>query len=507
MPTDLVARTVVDDQRRRSIVWVSLGIASYVHRIAPVARAAEQRGHRFRLITADAAGAALARSQGVDVIELLDQGARWEATFPGPHWPRGGALLGRAPGIGLGPRLEARRTAEARRAVMSDAAELLAAVQSCDPDVVVTEAEQHRDIRVMLGAGLPVVVVDDLYGTVPGPGAPPAGSSVRGGRGPRAVVASALAWRMVHARFAIDARAERWWLDGADRASVLDDLAERAGLGRADIVDGGYLYHRYPNVMVARPIAATLLLPGDDRSGVLCGPVVDTERSEALESGDDADRWSAVRSRRAEGTTGHLVYASIGTVIEGQERFVRAVVDAFAHRPGTEVALAVGRDALRWADAALPPNVHAFARLPQLDVLGVADAMVGQAGVASVHEAMWFGVPQVLVPAGGIGQAGLAMRVEAAGLGLAMAPRRASAERLAAAVDAVSVDASMRRRLDAVSLDLRSHDSAAAIVDLLGSHHAAVGETDGFVCGTGDLGVVTDDQDGHVVAHRGDVGE
>ncbi len=142
---------------------------------------------------------------------------------------------------------------------------------------------------------------------MPGPGAPPAGSTARGGTSTRARMRATVAWRAAGAPGSpCERRLERLVARrgrsgvGARRARCAARASRRIGSSTA-----GYMYHRYPGVPVVRPIVAGLLLPGDDRSGIICGAVVDdgSQRGAARPAedrplGDDRRTTRRVRLRR-----------------------------------------------------------------------------------------------------------------------------------------------------------------------------------------------------------------
>ena len=92
-----------------------------------------------------------------------------------------------------------------------------------------------------------------------------------------------------------------------------------------------------------------------------------------------------------------LIYISLGTLIFGKTDFYERCMQALANFPG-QVLLSVGRgtDLGRFANA--PRNFIVAQSFPQLEVLQRASLFVTPAGLNSLHEALWFGVPMVAVP-------------------------------------------------------------------------------------------------------------
>ena len=93
---------------------------------------------------------------------------------------------------------------------------------------------------------------------------------------------------------------------------------------------------------------------------------------------------------------GPLVYVSMGTVHALQPALFRTLSEAFASVPAQYL---VSTGGLSGSDlGAIPANFIVRRAVPQLDVLQRADVFVTHAGINSVHEALYFGVPMVLVP-------------------------------------------------------------------------------------------------------------
>lgn len=112
-----------------------------------------------------------------------------------------------------------------------------------------------------------------------------------------------------------------------------------------------------------------------------------------------------------------VLYASIGTVFDAGPRVLRTFATALAPLGGT-VVLATGR-----TDPAvlgpLPDNVSARAFVPQPEVLDRAALFVTHGGMNSVNEAMYAGVPMLVVPQGA-DQPMVARRVVGLGAGLSL---------------------------------------------------------------------------------------
>jgi hypothetical protein len=94
----------------------------------------------------------------------------------------------------------------------------------------------------------------------------------------------------------------------------------------------------------------------------------------------------------------------------------------------------------------IPDNFLVRPHVPQLEVLEHTDVFVTHGGMNSVMEAIYYGVPMVVVPQQPE-QAMTAARVAELGLGVALEPGQVTAGALRDAVTTISGDAGYRNRL------------------------------------------------------------
>jgi MGT family glycosyltransferase len=131
-----------------------------------------------------------------------------------------------------------------------------------------------------------------------------------------------------------------------------------------------------------------------------------------------------------------VLYASLGTVFDAGPRLLRDLATALAPLGGT-VVISTGRTDPA-ALGPLPAVVLARRSVPQPEVLARAALFVTHGGMNSVNEAMYAGVPMLVVPQGA-DQPLVARRVAELGAGLSIRPRDAAAD---------AVNALARRLLD-----------------------------------------------------------
>ncbi|MFG2690714.1 macrolide family glycosyltransferase [Streptomyces sp. NPDC048405] len=115
-----------------------------------------------------------------------------------------------------------------------------------------------------------------------------------------------------------------------------------------------------------------------------------------------------------------VLYASLGTVFDADPRLLRCFATALAPLGGT-VVLSTGRTD-PGALEPVPKNVIARPFVPQTEVLERTALLVTHGGMNSVNEALYAGVPMLVIPQGA-DQPLVARRVTDLGAGLSMHPR------------------------------------------------------------------------------------
>ncbi len=92
-----------------------------------------------------------------------------------------------------------------------------------------------------------------------------------------------------------------------------------------------------------------------------------------------------------------VIYISMGTLLEGIEPFFNACIDAFSDFNGL-VVMAIGDRNDRSKIKEAPNNFIIAPYVPQSEVLSEADVFITHGGMNSVHDAIHFNVPFVIIP-------------------------------------------------------------------------------------------------------------
>lgn len=94
---------------------------------------------------------------------------------------------------------------------------------------------------------------------------------------------------------------------------------------------------------------------------------------------------------------GPKVYISLGTINHLDDSFYRAAFEAFAPHPA-QFLLSVGANTDIEQLGAVPDNFLVYNYVPQLDILQRVGAFITHGGMNSVHEGLYYSVPEVVVP-------------------------------------------------------------------------------------------------------------
>ena len=153
-----------------------------------------------------------------------------------------------------------------------------------------------------------------------------------------------------------------------------------------------------------------------------------------------------------------LVYLSMGTVNNDLLPLYRSFLQQLSDSPW-QVVLSVGEQVPLSAFGTLPEQVEIYPSVDQMALLEQADAFVTHCGMNSVSEALYFGVPLVLLPKTKE-QEGVAARVLELGAGI-----RADEAQLRSALETVLSDPSYRQQAQAIAADFHACPGAKGAAD------------------------------------------
>jgi MGT family glycosyltransferase len=175
-----------------------------------------------------------------------------------------------------------------------------------------------------------------------------------------------------------------------------------------------------------------------------------------------------------------IIYASMGTLVNGMEHIFRAILAAAGAVPGKQLVLSVGKN-INPADLGpIPPNAIIVRKAPQIELLKKAALCITHAGMNTALESLAQGVPMVAIPIG-FDQPGVAARIAYHGTGEFVEVGDLTVERLSSLVQKVLDNPNYRekaRHFQKVIARTHGLDVAADAIDQAFRKHQ--NEGDGF---------------------------
>jgi zeaxanthin glucosyltransferase len=138
-----------------------------------------------------------------------------------------------------------------------------------------------------------------------------------------------------------------------------------------------------------------------------------------------------------------LIYASMGTILNGQLDVFRTIVAAVAKNKNLQLVLSIGDQVDPKQIGPVPKNAIIAKRTPQLELLERATVCITHAGLNTALESLAQGVPQVAIPIT-YDQPGVAARIAHKKTGVVTSLDKLTADRLAFLLDKVLTDPTYR---------------------------------------------------------------
>jgi zeaxanthin glucosyltransferase len=162
-----------------------------------------------------------------------------------------------------------------------------------------------------------------------------------------------------------------------------------------------------------------------------------------------------------------LIYASLGTLVNGLNTVYRTILEAVSEFPEMEVVLSIGKNLDPEDLGPIPPNTIVVRSAPQIELLKRAALCITHAGLNTTLESLAEGVPMVAIPIA-YDQPGVARRISYHGVGEFLELGKLTARSLAELIAKVSSNPSYRdkaRRFRKILKQTRGLDAAADIVE------------------------------------------
>ena len=149
-----------------------------------------------------------------------------------------------------------------------------------------------------------------------------------------------------------------------------------------------------------------------------------------------------------------LMYTSLGTLFNAWPEFYH-ILYGVVKDMDVRVVSSVGSTLTKEDLGEIPANVRTFSFLPQLEVLENADFFITHAGIGSVMEAAYYGVPMLAIPQMDE-QAFTAKCMVDAGLGVMIPKEELTAERLKEALHELTSNPIYRENVQKMSAELKT---------------------------------------------------
>jgi zeaxanthin glucosyltransferase len=162
-----------------------------------------------------------------------------------------------------------------------------------------------------------------------------------------------------------------------------------------------------------------------------------------------------------------LIYASMGTLVNGLESMYRNILEAVGQMKGVQLVLSVGNNVDVDRIGPIPSNAIVVRKAPQIELLRLASLCITHAGLNTALESLAQGVPMVAIPVG-YDQPGTAARIAYHGAGEFIEIEDVSPGRLSQLIQQVRTNPTYRikaRYFQKVIAQARGLDTAAEAIE------------------------------------------
>jgi MGT family glycosyltransferase len=162
-----------------------------------------------------------------------------------------------------------------------------------------------------------------------------------------------------------------------------------------------------------------------------------------------------------------LIYASMGTLVNGLTDVFRIILKAATAIPGRQLVLSIGSNIQMDDIGPIPASAIVVSKAPQIELLKRAELCITHAGINTTLESLALGVPMVAIPVG-FDQPGIAARIVYHGVGKSVPIASMNTESLSEAIQEVLGNPSYRdtvRRFQRTIVQTRGLDRAADVLE------------------------------------------
>ncbi len=161
-----------------------------------------------------------------------------------------------------------------------------------------------------------------------------------------------------------------------------------------------------------------------------------------------------------------LIYASMGTLLNGRLDVFRTIAAALAMHKDLQLVLSVGDQVDPQQIGPVPSNAIIVKRAPQLELLKQASVCITHAGLNTVLESLAQGVPQVAIPVT-YDQPGVAARIADKKTGVVTSLDKLTADHLSTLLDEVLIDSTYRDNARKLQTAIAKTNGLSVAADLV----------------------------------------
>jgi MGT family glycosyltransferase len=161
-----------------------------------------------------------------------------------------------------------------------------------------------------------------------------------------------------------------------------------------------------------------------------------------------------------------LIYASMGTILNGQVDVFRTIVAAVAKNKNVQLVLSIGDQLDPKQLGPVPNNAIIIKRAPQLELLKQSTVCITHAGLNTVLESLAQGVPQLAIPVT-YDQPGVAARIAHKGTGVVTSLDKLTADHLAFLLNEVLTNPSYRENACKMQRAIAEANGLSVAADLI----------------------------------------
>ena len=161
-----------------------------------------------------------------------------------------------------------------------------------------------------------------------------------------------------------------------------------------------------------------------------------------------------------------LIYASMGTILNGQAEVFQTIAAAVAKHKDVQLVLSIGDQLEPKQIGPVPGNAIIVKRAPQLELLKLASVCITHSGLNTVLESLAQGVPQVAIPVT-FDQPGIAARIAYHKTGMVTSLDKLSAAHLSTLLGEVLSDPTYRKNACRIQKAIVKANGLSAAADLI----------------------------------------